>query len=368
MKINRILVKTESKTYPILVGDKLINNLPKILKKNNLKFKKCLIIIDKNIPTKYLSLLKYNLRNKKTFIYKFNSSEKNKNFQSVNFLLEILLKNNFNRDDLLISVGGGIIGDVSGFIANIFKRGIKFVNIPSTLLAQVDSSIGGKTGINNKYGKNLVGTFYQPNLVLSDISLLKSLPKREKICGYGEILKHSLISKKKIFIFLKKNYQNILDIKSPYIEKAIVDSCNIKKNIVQKDEKESGLRKILNLGHTFAHSFEAALNFSNKLNHGEAVLLGLKNEILFAYKKKIISKKDMLEIFDHLNSLDIKLDINNLFKKKDIEKILSFMKSDKKNFSQKINLILLQKINKPILNLQFSLKDIKGFLMKVLNN
>ena len=167
---------------------------------------------------------------------------------------------------------------------------------------------------------------------------------------------------------MKKNYQNILDIKSPYIEKAIVDSCNIKKNIVQKDEKESGLRKILNLGHTFAHSFEAALNFSNKLNHGEAVLLGLKNEILFAYNKKIISKKDMLEIFDHLNSLDIKLDINNLFKKKDIEKILSFMKSDKKNFSQKINLILLQKINKPILNLQFSLKDIKGFLMKVLNN
>ena len=368
MKINRILVKTESKTYPILVGDKLINNLPKILKKNNLKFKKCLIIIDKNIPTKYLSLLKFKLRNKKTFIYKFNSSEKNKNFQSVNFLLEILLKNNFNRDDLLISVGGGIIGDVSGFIANIFKRGIKFVNIPSTLLAQVDSSIGGKTGINNKYGKNLVGTFYQPNLVLSDISLLKSLPKRERICGYGEILKHSLISKKKIFIFLKKNYQNILDIKSPYIEKAIVDSCNIKKNIVQKDEKESGLRKILNLGHTFAHSFEAALNFSNKLNHGEAVLLGLKNEILFAYKKKIISKKDMLEIFDHLNSLDFKSDINTFFKKKDIQKILNFMKSDKKNVSLKINLILLKKINRPILNLQFSLRDIKSFFMKVLNN
>ena len=204
MKINRILVKTKSKTYPILVGDKLINNLPKILKKNNLEFKKCLIIIDKNIPTKYLSLLKFKLRNKKTFIHKFNSSEKNKNFQSVNFLLEILLKNNFNRDDLLISVGGGIIGDVSGFVANIFKRGIKFVNIPSTLLAQVDSSIGGKTGINNKYGKNLVGTFYQPNLVLSDISLLKSLPKREKICGYGEILKHSLISKKKNIYFFEK--------------------------------------------------------------------------------------------------------------------------------------------------------------------
>ena len=191
----------------------------------------------------------------------------------------------------MIAIGGGIVGDVSGFAANIYKRGLKFINIPSTLLAQVDSSIGGKTGINNKFGKNLIGTFYQPDLVLSDISLLKSLSKREIICGYGEILKHSLITKKSVFKFLKKNQKKILNVESPFIEKAIIESCKVKKYIVQKDEKEKGLRKLLNLGHTFAHAFEATLNFSKKLNHGEAVLMGLKSEILLSYKKKIISKK-----------------------------------------------------------------------------
>ena len=132
-------------------------------------------------------------------------------------------------------MGGGITGDVSGFAASIFKRGIKFINIPTTLLAQVDSSIGGKTGINSKEGKNLVGSFYQPNLVLSDSNFLKTLPKREIVCGYAEILKHSIISNKKFFLFLNKNALKILKLKSPFIERSIYQSCLIKKNIVQKD-------------------------------------------------------------------------------------------------------------------------------------
>ena len=144
----------------------------------------------------------------------------------------ILLNKNFSRDDCLISIGGGITGDISGFAASLFKRGLKFINIPTTLLSQVDSSIGGKTGVNTKYGKNLVGSFYQPNLVISDTEFLKTLPNREIVCGYGEILKHSLIADKKFFKYLDKNITNILKLKSPFIEKTIFESCKIKKNVV----------------------------------------------------------------------------------------------------------------------------------------
>ena len=197
-----------------------------------------------------------------------------------------MLKNNFNRNDCLVAVGGGVIGDVSAFAASIFKRGLKFVNIPTTLLAQVDSSIGGKTGINTSYGKNLIGSFYQPALVISDIDFLKHLPKRELVCGYAEIFKHSIIDDYKFFDFLIKNFKKIINLNKPYINKAIYKSCLIKKKIVEKDEKEKNLRKKLNLGHTFAHSYEATYNYSRGLNHGEAVLLGIKSASEFSYKKK----------------------------------------------------------------------------------
>ena len=153
------------------------------------------------------------------------------------------------------------------------------------MLAQVDSSIGGKTGINTKYGKNLIGTFYQPSLVISDSIFLKLFLKEKLICGYGEILKHALISDKKFFQFLNNNFNNIIELKTPYIEKAIFESCKIKKNVVEKDEKEKNLRKILNFGHTFGHAFEASLGFSKKLNHGEAVLLGINAALKFSLKK-----------------------------------------------------------------------------------
>ena len=169
-------------------------------------------------------------------LYKFSSSEKNKDQHNVNKLLTVMQKYNFNRNDSLIAVGGGVVGDVSGFAASIFKRGLKFINIPTTLLAQVDSSIGGKTGINTSFGKNLIGSFYQPNLVIADIDFLKSLPKREIICGYAEIFKHSIISDKKFFNFLLKNFDKIIKLKQPFINKAIYKSCLIKKIIVKKDE------------------------------------------------------------------------------------------------------------------------------------
>ena len=290
----------------------------------------------------------------------------NKKQKSVDKILSILLSKNFNRNDCLISVGGGITGDVSGFAASIFKRGLKWVNVPTTLLSQVDSSIGGKTGVNTSYGKNLIGCFYQPNLVISDIRFLKSLPKREIICGYGEVLKHSLIADKKFFLFLDKNGSKILDLKSPLIEKAIYKSCMIKKKVVEADEKETGLRKILNFGHTFAHAYEATLGYSKKLNHGEAVILGFKTAAKFSLLNKILDTKDYMLIENHLQKLSLPSNINKFFFKNSLKKILLFMKKDKKNNTKKINLVLLKKIGFPIYKLQFNEKKIKDFLGKEL--
>ena len=279
-----------------------------------------------------------------------------------------MLKNNFQRNDCLISIGGGITGDVSGFASSIYKRGMKFVNVPTTLLAQVDSSIGGKTGVNSAHGKNLIGSFYQPNLVLSDTDFLKTLPKREIICGYAEILKHSLILEKKNFTFLNRNASKILKIKSPFIEKSIIQSCKIKKKIVELDEYEKNLRKILNFGHTFAHSFEATLNYSKKLNHGEAVLLGIVSAITFSLKIKLLSKVDYLKIKNHFIKYNLPDNISNYFTQKDLKKLILFMKKDKKNTSNLINLILLKKIGKIKLNLNFKDRKIYDFLKKQLVN
>ena len=208
MKHAQLKIKTKNKTYNLIIGSNLLINLNKILKNNLISFEKCLLVIDNKVPKKFVKKINKNF--KKKINYLFNPSEKNKNNKSIDKLLHLLSKNNFSRNDCIISIGGGITGDVSGFAASIFKRGMKFINIPTTLLSQVDSSIGGKTGINSAYGKNSIGTFYQPDLVISDTKFLKSLPKREIICGYAEILKHAIINDKKFFNFLKKNTKNII--------------------------------------------------------------------------------------------------------------------------------------------------------------
>ncbi len=368
MKKIKLVVKTSAKNYPIIIGSNIIKNISSIIQTNNIKFNKCLIVADKKVPKKKLSILKNKISCKTKSIHLFNPSEKNKNQESVNKILNKLLINNFNRGDCIISFGGGITGDVTGFAASIFKRGLKFINIPTTLLAQVDSSIGGKTGINNKYGKNLVGSFFQPDLVVSDINLLKTLPKREIVCGYGEIFKHSLIANKKIFNYLDKNKFKVLNLQSPYIEKAISDSCKIKKTIVQQDEKEKNLRKVLNLGHTFAHAYEATLRYSKKLNHGEAVILGITSAAKFSLENKFLKIKKYNKILSHINHLNLPNNLKKFFSKKNINLILNFMKSDKKNYSTNINLILLKDIGKPIINKNFKIEKIRKFFEKELLN
>ena len=368
MKAHNLSINTKTKKYSIFIGSNLISNINRIFTSQKLSFSKILIVVDKNVPIKFKKKLISNLKTDLKKIHVFNPSEKNKSQKTVETIQNILFKNRFNRDDCLIAFGGGITGDVAAYSASTYKRGIKFVNIPTTLLAQVDSSVGGKTGINNSYGKNLIGSFYQPDAVVSDINLLKSLNTREIICGYAEIFKSSLLDSYQSFNYLDKNIKDILKLKEPFINKAILKSCNLKKKIVQKDETEKNLRKVLNLGHTFAHAYESCLGFSKKLNHGEAVIIGINNSIEFSKKQNLINIKSYKSIKNHINKIPLNKSFKSLFKKKDINKIISFMKSDKKNSSKKINLILFKNFGKIKTDFQITEFSLKKFLNSQLIN
>jgi len=367
MKNNKLIIKTKSKNYPIYFGNNILNVTGKLLKKNLPSVKKICIICDNKLPKILLKKLIKSIKNYDLKIYKLTVNENVKNLNVANKIIAQLLKDNFNRSDCIISFGGGIVSDLSAFVSSVTKRGLKFINIPTTLLAQCDASIGGKTGINSIYGKNLIGTFYQPDLVLTDTYMINSLPHREIICGYGEILKHSLIVNRNFFMWLNKHAEKIIKDKNKNILKtAIIKSCKIKSQIVQRDEREENLRMILNFGHTFAHGFEGAKNFSRKINHGEAVLLGMIVANQLAYNKKILPLKDLMIIKKHYFNLDLPTKISNFFKKKEINKIIHFMKSDKKNFNKKINLILIKKIGKTIKPNTFNIsgRELKNFLTK----
>ena len=365
MKNIKFIVKTKSKSYPIYFGNGNLSLIGQLLKKNLPGVKKICLISDNKLPKKFhkkliASLKKYDLK-----IFKLSVSEKIKNFKVANSIIEKLLKYNFNRSDCIIAFGGGVIGDLSAFISNLAKRGLKFVNIPTTLLAQADASIGGKTGINSEQGKNLIGTFYQPDFIITDISTLKNLPKREIVSGYGEILKHALILDKNFFLWLSKNGKKIIQNRNNLLlMKAIIKSSKIKSQIVNRDEKEKNLRMILNYGHTFAHGFERTKKFSKKLSHGEAVLLGMIVASEFSYKKKLLSLKELSLIKKHYIELKLFTDIRKIFKKNQIKKIIYFMKKDKKNLNEKINLILLRKIGKTTIPKKtiFNGKEVEKFL------
>lgn len=367
--MNKLKINTNKKSYSIYVGNKILKNLGSILKKEKILVKKYFIIYDKNIDYLHIRLIKKILRKKDIFLFKFTTNEQNKSIKSAEKIINHLLKNNFSRNDCIISIGGGILGDLACFAASIYKRGMRFVNIPTTLLAQVDASIGGKSGVNHKlFGKNLIGTFYQPDLVIADVNFLNTLKKKDIICGYAEILKHGLISHKKNFNNLEKDYKNILSLKMPKIKDTIIWSCFVKKKIVEKDEKESNLRKTLNLGHTFGHAYEAAAGLNKRLSHGEGVILGIKSAIKFSLNEKILSLNDYNIINNHIKKLGFNLNLKLYFKLNNIDRIVSFMINDKKNISSKINLVLLKGIGNPIINKKYSSIKIRKFLKKELIN
>ncbi len=346
MKIQQIKFSGSRNSYSILIGRNILSILPKKIKVICPKVQKIALIIDKNVPNKLKKLIRNKLKRYKLVFLNFNANEKSKSIKTVNEIVEKLLLLNFNRSDLIIGVGGGITGDVTGFIASIFKRGINYINIPTTLLAQVDASIGGKTGVNSRLGKNLIGSFYQPKLVISDTSILNSLPKKEFICGYAEILKHSIIKDKKFFNWLKKNTKNIFSKRLKYLNYAIKKSCLIKMFFVNQDVNERNKRMVLNFGHTFAHAIEKKNNFSKNISHGEAVLSGMILESRLSLLKGLCSVKTYKQIIDVYEENNLSYTYKKFSNSKAIRDLIPFLKNDKKNEDKKINFLLLKAIGR----------------------
>jgi len=288
-----ITINTTERSYPIYLGSGILKSFPELYQQLDLP-NKIAVITDNNAARFHLQTLKTILRqhNFRPLIITITAGEKQKSLRRANKLYTRLLKEQFPRNGTLISFSGGVIGDLTGFVAATYRRGTQLVHLPTTLLAQIESSIGGKTAVNHPLSKNAIGAYYQPSLVLSDVQLLSTLPKREIISGIGELLKYACLNET-MFNFISQNIDNILALDLEIIEETIFRCASMKAEMIAEDEKETtrqGGRMVLNLGHTIGHVLESLSNY--RLRHGEAVLLGLRIELEIARRSSILSETD----------------------------------------------------------------------------
>ena len=267
--------------------------------------------------------------------------EQSKDFAHLEQVVGALLQANVERGSLVIALGGGVIGDLTGFAAGIVKRGVDFAQVPTTLLAQVNSSVGGKTAINTKEGKNLAGLFYQPRIVIADTGVLGTLPRRELLGGYAEIAKYGLLGDAEFFAWLEKNGAQALSGDAKAISRAVAHSCAMKAAIVARDERESGDRALLNLGHTFGHGLEAATQYSDRLIHGEGVALGCVLAFKLSAKLGSASQGDVARVERHFSSVGLPTRIAQILGPRPTpEEVLAHMRHDKKAKSGRMTFIL----------------------------
>lgn len=299
---------------------------------------KICIVSDSNVAALYGETVKKELEKEfsNVFLYEFLAGEESKNVETVNGVYEFLIQKHFDRRDLLVALGGGVVGDLTGFTAATYLRGIDFIQIPTTLLSQVDSSIGGKTGVDFMQYKNMVGAFYQPKLVYMNLGVLTSLPKEQLISGFGEILKHGLIKNNDYFNWMNENYDAILRLEYDVIEEMIYASCDIKRGVVERDPKEKGERALLNFGHTIGHAIEKLSNFG--LAHGVCVGLGIVSASYISMQLGNISKEELIYIEETLAHFGLKTRVTGF----DAAEILAATKLDKKMVGNKVKFVLLE--------------------------
>ena len=293
------------------------------------------------------------INNKNVTIFTLNKGEKSKSFSSYRKILNKLLELKFDRSDTIIALGGGVVGDIAGFSAATYLRGIRYIQIPTTLLAQVDSSVGGKTAINVVQGKNLVGAFYNPSLVLISTSFLVTLSEDEYKSGLGEVVKYALIGNKKLRNIIEKNSKDIISRNELILKTIIEESIKSKSKIVTKDEKESGIRAILNFGHTFGHAIEAHNNYKN-ITHGAAITLGMVIASKLSFFEGHINNYQLDNIVNLIDSLGLNTDHS----KYKYSQLKQYFSSDKKIKDGKLNLILIDKNFNAFITSKFNNKNI----------
>ena len=355
-------VSLGKKSYTIFIGKSILGSITTFIPDFQ-KYSKIILVTDKNVYKNNLKL--FNLVFKKEM--KFNQiilphGEKIKSFKYLQILIDKILRYEVDRDCLLICVGGGVLGDLSALSSSLILRGIDLVQVPTTLLSQVDSSVGGKTGINSKYGKNLIGSFKQPKSVIISTDILTTLKKRELVSGYAEILKYSLIKDKLFFKWLVKNGKKVISLDSDSCMHAIQKSCEIKSRIVSIDEKEKGIREILNFGHTFGHAIESITGYKYKINHGEAIFIGMYLAIKFSIFLKLCSEDVLYHYSSHLEDLGIPFNLKYYKIKASPKEFLKHMKFDKKVKKNKIKLILIKDIGSPMRIFLEEEKKLSNFL------
>ena len=333
------------RSYPIYVGDQLIDN-PTILL-NHIHTHTVVVVTNTTVAPLYLDTVTQSLGDNTHIIpIILPDGEQYKNTETLNTIYEVLLKNKCDREVMLIALGGGVIGDITGFAAASFMRGVKFIQIPTTLLSQVDSSVGGKTGINHALGKNMIGAFYQPQCVIADVGLLKTLPDRELSAGLAEVIKYGLIRDAAFFVWLEKTMPSLINKDPSSLIEAVIRSCENKADVVAQDEFESskGIRATLNLGHTFGHAIEHAMGYGNWL-HGEAVAAGM---VMAAFLSQELGWLNPDE-FDRTKQLIANANLPINPPDIPVDQFMGLMQSDKKSQRGRIHLILQKTIGDAIL-------------------
>jgi 3-dehydroquinate synthase len=332
-----------------------------------LRRQKVVIVTDENVAALHLETLENSLDAAKIFhsTLTLPPGEATKSWTYLQKTVDFLLEEKTERADVIIALGGGVIGDLVGFAAAILRRGVSFVQIPTSLLAQVDSSVGGKTGINTSQGKNLVGAFHQPILVLSDVEVLNTLQKRDFMSGYGEVVKYGLLGSEDFFVWLEKNGSALVTGDITARLEAVRMSCQIKVDIVAKDETEQGDRALLNLGHTFSHALEAATGYSNRLMHGEGVAIGCVLAFELSARLGLCPQEAPSRVRAHLQKMGMKTEIADIKGSLPAAaELLLIMAQDKKVVGGKLNFILVNDIGK-----SFMTSDIdKDTILSVLHD
>ncbi|GAA4653453.1 3-dehydroquinate synthase [Anaerocolumna aminovalerica] len=348
--------------YDILIENDYVQLIEELDKLGTENLKLC-IVSDTNVSKLYMeelrSLLKEHAKTVETFV--FRSGEDSKNLDTVYSLYEHLIRAKFDRKDLLIALGGGVTGDLTGYAAATYLRGIGFIQMPTSLLAMVDSSIGGKTGVDFQSYKNMIGAFHQPESVYINLSTLESLSNRQYYAGLGEIIKHGLIKEPDYYQWLKDHKDEIKSRDIPVMKEMIYRSCLIKREVVEKDPKELGERALLNFGHTIGHAVENLTNFS--LLHGECVAVGMAASCYISYKRGYLLKEELDNIIGFISSFDLPVKVSGI----DPEEIFQATAHDKKMEFGKLKFILLSEIGQAFMDTsvtQEELMDGIRFILK----
>ena len=354
--MKKINIQFDERSYPIYIGEGLISNYELI--SQHILGKKVAIITNETVADIYLKTLMDTVSPHKELIsIILPDGESYKSKDSLDSIYAQLLENKADREITLIALGGGVIGDITGFAAATYMRGVNFIQIPTTLLSQVDSSVGGKTGINHPLGKNMIGAFYQPKCVISDMNVLKTLPSRELSAGLAEVIKYGLIRDNKFFEWLESHIQYLMEMNPKYLIEAVQRSCENKAAVVEADEFESGIRAILNLGHTFGHAIEVAQGYGNWL-HGEAVGAGMVMAAKLSQSMGWLADKDVGRIVALIKKAGLPTEPPKI----SVKKYMELMMLDKKTKDGQINLVLQKSIGDAVLTNQYDPKKLHQIL------